>query len=342
MNLVRLILFALLVVLVVRIAKRVLGRMQKNGASPRAEAAPAADSLTQCAVCKEYVTKAAKRCWRSNCPLGLAVFILISALWAGSAWADDGGGRYLVELSGTNISAKLEMNGITVDRWSFQTAASGGASLNHWLRRGGNSLRFTATALQAGQPASLQARIYFLGVSGTGVLNTVDLLRIANFAEVGQGRSVSFNVPSTPLLALWQNDVVKIDDETRREALKLVSDLQHAMVLAAQNGHGFVSLSQLQTERDDIAVAYGGSSTGATTGAIAVSPQSADDQVMASELPQDTQLDLTLLAGGRIVRVARKQSAPLIGVRSPPGELVVPALLIGKSSGTWRILRRTE
>lgn len=342
MNLVRLILFALLVVLVVRIAKRVLGRMQKTGASPRTEAAPAADSLTQCAVCKEYVTKAAKRCWRSNCPLTLVACVLWLALWAGPVWADDGGGRYLIEISGTNVAAKLEMNGITVDRWSFQSAASGGASLNHWLRRGGNSLRFTATALQAGQPASLQARIYFLGVSGTGVMNTVDLLRIANFAEVGQGRSVSFNVPSTPLLALWQNDVVKIDETTRQQILELIEKFRAELVSSVSAGTGLSGVTMLLAERQDISVAYGGIAHPATTGALVVPSNLDQDRLEISDLPESPQLDLTTLAGGRLIRVGRKQSIPLIGVRQGQHEIIVPALLVGKTDGAWRILRRTE
>lgn len=340
MNLVRLILFVLLAVFVARIVKRLLLRVQARPLVRNSP--PEAEVLSQCPVCKEYVTDKAKRCGRSNCPRSWAVFFLLATLWATPALADDGGGRYLVEISGTNVSAKLELNGITVDHWAFQPASSGGASLNHWLRRGANSLRFSATALQAGHPASVQARIYFLGVSGAGVLNTVDLLHVANFSEVGPGRSVSFNVPSTPLLTLWQNDVVQIDDAARQQIIQLVTKFRAELAASVAAGTGVSGVSALQQERQDISLAYGGAAQPATTGALVAGVGLDQDKVEASDVPEIAQLDLTSLAGGRLIRVGRKQSVPLMGVRQGHDEIVVPALLVGKSGGVWRILRRTE
>jgi hypothetical protein len=340
MNLLRLIFLALLVAFVARRVISFLMRFQRP-AMPVTPAPPQAEALRQCPLCKEYLTAVAKACGRVGCPRSFVLAFLAVLLVALPAAAEEGG-RYLVEISGSNLMAKLEVNGVAVDHWQFEGASSAGASLNHWLRRGANSIRFTASALHGGHPVALQARVYFLGLTSAGGMNTVNLLNLTKLDEVGQGKSVSFNVPSAPLLALWQTEAVQLDEEARHGIVALLENFQVQMVAAVRAGGSLPDIPLLQWERQDVAGAYGGSIPPATSQGLAVVANVAQDKVEAAPLPEGDQLELVSLAEGRLVRVGRRQVAPLLGVRKGATELVVSALLVGRSGGEWRVLRRLD
>lgn len=340
MNLLRFILLALLVAFVARRVIFFLRRFQRP-AVPETQVPPQGEALQQCPLCKEYLTAVAKACGRAGCPRSFVLAFLAMLLVALPAVAEDGG-RYLVEISGRNLKAGLEVNGVAVDQWQFEDASSAGASLNHWLRRGANRIRFTASAVHGGHPVALQARVYFLGLTAAGGMNTVNLLSFTKLDEVGQGKSVSFNVPSAPLLALWQTDAVQLDEATRRGIVVLLESFQTQMIATVRAGSSLPDVPLLQWERQDVAAAYGGNIPSATSQGLAPSANVAQDKVEIASLPEGDQLELTSLAEGRLVRVARHQAGPLLGVRKGAAELVVPALLVGRSEGEWRVLRRLD
>lgn len=343
MNLIRMILLAVVVFVVAQLVRGGLAALAARRKGQRTSAPEdTSEALTECPVCKEYVAAASKACGRPACPrLVLAALIFVAALFgAGSAQADDGG-RYLMEISGANVSSALEINGIKVGQWKFEQAASAGLSFNHWLRTGANTIRLTASA-GAGTGATMQARVYFLGLTSAGGMNAVNLINITKLEEVGSGKSVSFNVPTAPALALWQAAPAQLNDAAKTSIRSALVDLHRDMLSTLQKGGGFTDLAALAPEFKDMASAYGGGNAAATSRGLVPGSELPQDKLESAGVPDLTDLEMAPLADGRVVRVSRRAAGPLIGVRGGGREMVVSALLFGYVDGAWRILRRVE
>lgn len=293
-----------------------------------------AETLTQCPVCDKYVTADAGRCERAGCPQLLVPVVFLLGLLVASPAHADGGGRYLAEVSGSNVAVVLQVNEITVARWQFGKADSTGVSINHWLRQGNNKIALRAEKATAS--SRLQARVYFSGLNAAGGLQQVNLMNAADIAAVGgEGLTVNFNLPSAPALALWTTTA---SDATAEQAGVLVNRLRQEMLTLAAAGQPGEAAAVLQLEQQDMARAYGAATADMALTASAVPAA----ELMISPQVVPAELSLLPVAGSNgLMRVARKDGAPLLLLqRNGVGLLQVMAVLIGQSGGQLQILRR--
>jgi hypothetical protein len=259
MNLIRIALILLVGWLIARLIKHYLDKIQ-NGPT----------ELVKCPKCQTYISKGSKHsCAPPNGNSAASCFLLflVLGLLPGLAHAD-GGGRYLIEVSGQYIDVGLEVNDIPVLAWQIERQATAGASLNHWLRRGKNTMRLTIRAHGTGQASAL-AKIFFVGGAKNGQQQLVSMLEIKDYRQAQNGVPFSFNLASAPDLALWhgQKPSQAISPETARA---LVATFRQQMISALLAGGSLNDVALLADERADYAKAFGAP---ATSGAIALASQ---------------------------------------------------------------------
>jgi hypothetical protein len=330
----------LLAVLFGLLAYRFLRRwLAKSGrlSAPERKTGEAA-RLEQCVICKDYLPAGAGNCGKIGCPRAgggsMASFILLALCCCFSLpAAADGGGRYLAELSGSNIEVKLRVNGILTDRWVLPEASTAGATLNHWLRPGNNSIRIEAAAIQSSRAASLRLRVFFLSVA-TGRQTT--LLELDDLSKLPSGGQLAFNLPSAPRLALWQPlGVAQLPPE---QALTLIEEIIAEGRQLLADGANWGDLPAFANERADLARAFG---VTATTHPLAQSGQSRQDKIEIGRQPTASDLLIEPVVATALVRVARRDALPLLAARSGKAVSTVQALIVGQVDGRWQVLRRS-
>lgn len=337
----RLLLFVLAFLLLRRLWR---ARGRRAVPAPRQVPQPATD-LQACPVCGLYLTPQSSGCDKADCPrrpagkatLGvcLGVLALVLAGPVRAAEAEAGGGRYLVQVAGAGADVTLFVNHIPAERWLLADNSHAGASVNHWLREGDNTLEIVASF--RGEASRVQVRAWFLGIGTRGGVQTVDLLREDMTRDAtGQGRaSVTFNVPSAPALGIWRAGQAALPDrEQLRSLLKPFHD-QIAEALAA--GRSPLDSPALALEQQDAVRAYGGD---ATQPPLAVSGSPGQNGVRVLALPEANDLRVAPVVGTALLRVARSDGRPLLVAEAGGTQFAVPAVLVGYLSGAWRILRR--
>lgn len=340
MNLLRLLLILLLGWLLARGVKLYLER--KTGRNPggklRGQGRDTATDLEKCPQCGSYVAKGQPHSCSSRPSGPAAMLLLLAAFWAFPASAEaSSGGRYLVEVSGSQVHVEVEINGIRAESWQLGSNTTAGASLNHWLRRGNNTLTLRAAPVAGGR-ASLKARVYFLGIAANGATNVVSLLELGDMSRAQQGASVSFNLASAPTLALWQAQPAPAA-LTNDQALSLVTTLREELVSVMAVGGGFEDVRSLELERSDMLRAFG---SAATLEPLASAPQSPQAKLEVTAPPQSRDLELSPLEGGGLIRIAQRDKIPLIAIRRGGQVAAVPSLVVGWVGGAWQILRRAN
>lgn len=286
--------------------------------------------LVKCPKCQTYVAKGASHICG---PMALLLFCLLATAPAHA----DQGGRYMIEVSGTNVVATVEINGIATEKWTLGPGSVAGASLNHWLRQGNNTLTFKA--VPAGNAARLTARVYFLGLTASGALNIVTLLEVPDLAKAQRGTTVSFNLSSAPLLDLWraQNPPAPL---TPPAARALVGELQRQIASVMAVGGGIGDIDALKAEQDDLAKAFGGNT--ATREPLVMGEQNHQDKIEVAQLPAEADILLGSVEGTPLLRIARRDNTPLIMVRQSGQVSAVSAVIVGWVNGAWRVLRRAN
>lgn len=330
-GLVRLLVALLLGVLVARLLRKFLTESPKKSADSQHH------TLAQCPVCKDFVNMADASCGRLRCPRGgspaMALFFLLACLaWPGAARAE-GGGRYLVEVKGSNVQAVLTVNGLPAEKWVLpQAGGNAGASLNHWLRQGNNTFQVQAQPVQAGRAAQLLLRIYFLSVANGAETN---LLVLDDLAKARNGVALSFNLPSAPALTLWQTQSGALDEGS---ALSLVGQLRTQLIAELQAGRSVEQIPALAAERTDLAKAFG---VPATSQPLVQTAQKREDAIEVSRTLQTGDLQITPVLGTQLFRVSHKGNSPLLAIRQGSYQAVFSSLIVGKVAGQWQILRRS-
>lgn len=291
---------------------------------------PGPTDMTKCPKCQTYVAQGAKHICK------MAWLTLALVLVATGAQAD-AGGRYLIEVTGSNVTASVEVNGIKAERWNLGPEATAGASLNHWLKQGSNTLTFKASPA-AGGAAHLSVRVYFLGIGLNGATNIVNLLEIPDIARAQRGVTVSFNLAAAPSLTLWRA-APPPQALTPAQAMGLVTGLRSELISVAAVGGGFEDIKALEAERADLLRAFGSS---ATPQPLALAAQNPQAKVEVSKAPVASDLAVEALGNTGLVRVGRKDNMPLMAVRQSGQVMAVPAVIVGWVNGTWQILRRAN
>ncbi len=335
MNLLRLLLILLLGWLLARWVKLYIEKRNAGSNKPVSKSQPH-DDLIKCALCGTYVAKGASHiCKPGNgtSVIWLAVFMM---LFSGQAQANIGG-RYLVEVIGSHISATLEVNGVRIEKWSLGSEATAGSSFNHWLKQGNNTLVLKAAAREGGR-AQIRARIYFLGTTASGAVSVVNLLEINDMAKATRGASVSFNLASAPSLSLWQVTAAP-EPIAAQQATVLVGTLRSELISVMAVGGGFEDVKSLEMERTDLQRAFGGT---ATSQPLAIAPQSPQSKLEVSVAPAVAELAVDSVGATGLLRISRKDGTPLVALRRSGQVVAVPAVLVGWINGAWHILRRVS
>lgn len=303
-----------------------LGRWWRAKVAARGSSAT---DLVKCPKCQTYVAKGASHVCR---PIAALLLLLLVPAQAHA----DQGGRYLVEVTGSNVIATLEVNGITAEKWTLGSNQTAGASFNHWLKQGNNNVVFRAVA--AGNAASaVSARIYFLGFSANGTPHMVNLLESSDVAKLRLGTTISFNLSSAPRLALWQAQPPPAA-LTVPAAAALVGELRQQMASVVAVGGGMEDIKALEVERADLVRAFGGEA--ATSGSLVAALQNQQTgRVEISSPPVAGDLVMAPVGGTPLLRIARKDNTPLMAVRESGQVTAVPAIIVGWVGGAWRILR---
>lgn len=287
------------------------------------------ESLKQCPVCKDYVQMGRGSCGKTGCPWMVLFFLAASFLLSLPAMAAESGGRYLIEVSGQNVTADLEVNGIKAEHWQFEAKNAGaGASLNHWLKTGNNSLSFKVTS--AARNPRVSMRVYFMAVGSGPVPQIVDLVKSEDLARCQRGVSVSFNLPSAPQLKLWSAEAVPA--LSADQAAELVNRLRDELA----SGESLETLPSLSTEQEDMARAFGV----ALPSPLALGAKNQHSELQLSAAVAASDLVVSAIAQTGLVKVARKGGAPLLLRRVDGQQIAVQALILGKLNGVWTILRQ--
>jgi len=327
MNLLRFLIVLLIGWLLARLVRGFLERhVAKAGAS---EPASVGTDLVKCEKCGTYTAKNSTH----TCGTLVAFLLLFSFMLTAPAHASSGG-RYLVELAGSHVGASLEVNGIRVENWSFSGNTTAGTSFNHWLRQGNNTIVVKAAPLGNGR-AALRVRVFFMG---QGTASVVNLVETDDMTKLRRGTSVSFTLASAPALALWQASAPPEPLGTS-QAQALVTDLRAELASVMAVGGGFEDVKSLQTERNDIQRAFGGT---ATSQPLAIAPQNPQTKVEISSSPAAGDLSVEALGTSGLFRIARKDNSPLVAVRRSGQVSAVNALVVGWMGGAWHILRRAS
>ena len=322
---VRLLAILLLAYLIGRLIRSIM--TPKSPVMPKDEGQP--ESLKQCPVCKDYVQMGQGSCGKTGCPWMVLFLLAASFLFALPAMAAESGGRYLVEVSGQNVTADLDVNGIKAEHWQFEAKNAGaGASLNHWLKKGNNSLSFKVTSVA--RNARVSMRVYFMAVGSGPVPQIVDLVKSEDLARCQRGVSVNFNLPSAPQLKLWSAEAVSA--LSADQAAELVNRLRGEMA----SGEALETLPSLATEQEDMARAFGV----ALPHPLAPETKKQHSELQLSAPLAASDLVVSPLAQTGLVKISRKSGAPLLLRRVDGQSLAVPVLILGRVGGVWTILRQ--
>ncbi len=267
-------------------------------------------------------------CGKTGCPWMVLFLLAASFLFALPAIAAESGGRYLVEVSGQNVTADLEVNGIKAEHWQFEAKNAGaGASLNHWLKTGNNSLSFKVTS--AARNARISMKVYFMAVGSGPVPQIVDLVKSEDLTRCQRGVSVNFNLPSAPQLKLWSVEAVPA--LSADQAADIVNRLRNEMA----SGEALESLPSLSASQEDMARAFGV----ALPHPLAQDTKNQHSDLELSAPVAASDLVVSPLAQTGLVKVSRKGGAPLLLRRVEGQQVAVPALILGRVGGVWTILR---
>lgn len=326
MGLVRFLLVLLVGWLLVRLARTFLVRSAARPVEKKPDSA--STDLVKCEKCGSYVARDGNH----TCGM-VALFLLLGLVMAAPAQASSGG-RYLVELTGSHVGVSLEVNGIRVESWKLEGSTSAGASFNHWLRQGNNTIVIKAAPLASGR-AALRIRVFFMG---QGTASLVNLIETDDMAKLRRGTSVSFTLSSAPALALWQTSTPP-EPLTPAQAQVLATDLRAELASVMAVGGGFEDVKSLQAERTDVQRAFGGT---ATSQPLAIAPQNPQTKVEISSPPAAGDLVVEALDRPGLFRMARRDGAPLVAVRRSGQVSAVNALVVGWMGGAWHILRRAS
>ncbi len=344
-SLVRLLLFVTAFLLIRRVLQT--RRRFRATTSARRAASPVATDLQACAVCGLYLPAEAVACARPECPrsrkdtnktAAAALCLIFLSFLAVPACAADGdeGGRYLVQVEGEHAEVSLTVNNIPAEHWFLDRKGRAGASINHWLREGSNTLEVVLPP--ATSPGSVKVHAWFLGVGTKDGMQMVDLLPPQDVVRdaTGRGRvAVTFKVPSAPSLSIWLAEQAPLPD---REVLAdLLSTFRDQVSTALVADRSPLDSASLALERQDNIRAYGGHATQPPLEVSAVPGQNA---VRMTASPEAVDLDVAPLPGTTLVRVGRSDGRPLLAGEAGTVQFSVPAVLVGYMSGAWRILRR--
>ncbi len=360
-GLLRLLLVGLIVWAIMRLVRGWLANTEKKTGVEAAQ--HKADTLLHCPVCNEYRPSGFGACSRSDCPrsksgtgnklaaLWLAGLVLAASL--SPAFAAQDGGRYMIELAGSNVKATLYVNDIPAEVWTFGSAPDeAGASFNHWLQGGRNTLRLSVDKDGTAGASTFQARVYYMGLSqqATGAEGTptmVDLMRLDRMPPKGQAQEVGFTVARSPALVLWAaGDTADLTADTPALLAALATCRDDVVQTLNAGSDDVTTLPSLAAERADMAMAYGAQPDASKSG-LALQPAKADtqseDKVAVAFSSQEEDLDMTLLPNRPdLVRVARKDGKPLIYAQKDGKHIEIAALVLAKRQSAWHILRRTH
>jgi hypothetical protein len=290
---------------------------------------PAGTALVQCETCRDYLPKEAPRCQRQGCPRALVVLGLMLTFIAGTAQAE-GGGRYLFELTGENVQATLEVNGLIAAQWTLQTRDTVGASFNHWLKSGNNSLRIRFKPLSGRASPLVTGRAYFLALANGQQTNLLSFLDPQTYKPE---QSISFKLANAPKLALWHTHA----PPNTQGILDAFYASWDQSVKVISEGKSLSQAPLVSAEFSDYAVAYGAA---AATHPIAIRPGSGQITKVSGK-PAANDLSFEPVAGTTFYRLARKDGDLLLSIKAAQGDVMAQALLVGFTEQGWRILRRT-
>lgn len=335
MNLLRLLLIVLLGWLLARWLKTYLDKKSQNSAKISGGAQTESD-LVKCDQCGTYYAKSVSHMCKSgsSTAASLLIFAVLLAAVPAPAMAA-GGGRYLVEVTASNLSVSVEVNGIKAENWSFARETTAGASFNHWLRQGNNTLVLKASA-QGGARAQIKARVYFLGATAAGGVQLVNLLEVDDLAKAQRGASVSFNLSASPSLNLWQT-AAPSEPLRAQQAVMMVGALRSELISVMAVGGGFEDVKSLDIERKDMQRAFGGT---ATSQPLAIAPQSPQARLEVSVAPGVADLAVDTVGSPGLLRIGRRDGSPLVVIKRNGQAVAVPTVIVGWIDGAWHILRR--
>lgn len=241
------------------------------------------------------------------------------------------------------VAAQYSLNRLDFEYWvngvKLRDAAagpgSGSAILNPWLKRGKNHVKLVAKKGPTNDK-DLRYRLSFEIVKlSAGATTETSVFQVKNPPKLPYTKEFDFELPSFPVLAVWSAPVIKLDAAAKQAVLKdlagLAAELNRKDPAAIQR-HG-----ELAQQQADIA-------TGRTINAQ-------EQAKMRTELtrllqitpsvPGPTEKDLVFesMAGGRLIRVSRKDKKPIVAVGMPERPSVsIPAFFYARVDGTLKVI----